>query len=210
MRGWSRWNFSARNGNEICPAYAGVIPFSLKYSFKASYLSRVCGDDPIWKTYVTCNSLFVPRMRGWSLDNELSRLNIEICPAYAGMILYSWKATTQKDNLSRVCGDDPCNPVSKGVSRLFVPRMRGWSFKSVGDTHCVFICPAYAGMIPKRNAKILRCWYLSRVCGDDPRTATPSAEKAAFVPHMQGWFLGRNCRYEYYPFFWRLWANIYG
>ena len=48
-----------------------------------------------------------------------------ICPAYAGMILFTLQSRYMVGNLSRVCGDDP-GPFERyeGIDE-FVPRMRG-------------------------------------------------------------------------------------
>ena len=51
--------------------------------------------------------------------------SINICPAYAGMILQRVKIVIVRIHLSRVCGDDPSIPVSKVEWGGFVPRMRG-------------------------------------------------------------------------------------
>ena len=53
-----------RGSLSICPAYAGMIPFPIFYLLKYSYLSRVCGDDPIIMDKDAIAMTFVPRMRG--------------------------------------------------------------------------------------------------------------------------------------------------
>ena len=53
-----------RGSLSICPAYAGMILLGETIGNTASYLSRVCGDDPHCLVKVTIVYLFVPRMRG--------------------------------------------------------------------------------------------------------------------------------------------------
>ena len=86
-------------------------------------------------------------MRGWSSIYISHAASPFICPAYAGMILAMFGFIGDKDNLSRVCGDDPNTGVSIAADGKFVPRMRGWSYNCIGFLDIAEICPAYAGMI---------------------------------------------------------------
>ena len=49
---------------EVCPAYAGMIPEVEVQVNKLASLSRVCGDDPMVGCIVVYGFKFVPRMRG--------------------------------------------------------------------------------------------------------------------------------------------------
>ena len=103
------------------------------------------------------------------------------------MILYEGSAHILTCNLSRVCGDDP------GVAGFcyclcrFVPRMRGWSPRSYRLYRFQVICPAYAWMILCKIFAKLFSWYLSRVCGGDPRLSDFRERYQAFVPRMREW-----------------------
>ena len=72
---------------EICPAYAGMIPVIINIDKLFLNLSRVCGDDPQNKKVLFIRNSFVPRMRGWSQVRLEVYCSTVICPAYAGMIL---------------------------------------------------------------------------------------------------------------------------
>ena len=88
MRGWSENIVHIIFCREICPAYAGMIPyFFIKKIFRKN-LSRVCGDDPRLLFPRLKHFSFVPRMRGWSLELWQQSNSSKICPAYAGMILF--------------------------------------------------------------------------------------------------------------------------
>ena len=50
---------------------------------------------------------------------------MNICPAYAGMILSDLRSPREARYLSRVCGDDPALEEKWREEDLFVPRMRG-------------------------------------------------------------------------------------
>ena len=127
MRGWSSPPAPNCSNRLICPAYAGMILMA-RPEYEALYdLSRVCGDDPQTTKKWEESSTFVPRMRGWSLEQLYQQCRMLICPAYAGMILLCGIFAISCLYLSRVCGDDPCTACFLKTSVLFVPRMRGWS-----------------------------------------------------------------------------------
>ena len=147
MRGWSLATYKIADVTEICPAYAGMIPTKPLMQESITYLSRVCGDDPCAAAFLAKLSIFVPRMRGWSLPSAGFRWCFPICPAYAGMILVYSKATRVGPDLSRVCGDDPGGLSITTHRSGFVPRMRGWSYFEWREYNNSNICPAYAGMI---------------------------------------------------------------
>ena len=49
------------------------------------------------------------------------------------------------------------------------------------------ICPAYAGMILRFFRLSAWIYDLSRVCGDDPKSANYRDKLVIFVPRMRGW-----------------------
>ena len=168
MRGWSHLQKRPCGEKRICPAYAGMIPRTMKDTFFNPHLSRVCGDDPKIADYIKVGDKFVPRMRGWSpCCSRLSTIT-GICPAYAGMIPVVYRNGGLCRNLSRVCGDDPISALHLVLQLQFVPRMRGWSCISRSLRMRTVICPAYAGMIPWEGYSCGLWEDLSRVCGDDP------------------------------------------
>ena len=131
---------------------------------------------------------FVPRMRGWSSSHWVFAYSLQICPAYAGVILACCLWYLKHLDLSRVCGGDPAYFEVWEESVKFVPRMRGWSQANL-DSCCDFsICPAYAGVI----LYILDCAtysiHLSRVCGGDPSRSYRKKYFKRFVLRMRGWF----------------------
>ena len=164
-----------------------MIPYCTRIGIVCVNLSRVCGDDPERKKLTFVLLQFVPRMRGWSLLSNRKYKESLICPAYAGMILPDYKDRKKYYNLSRVCGDDPYLFHILHNHLEFVPRMRGWSLLSHDLFYILFICPAYAGMIPGSLFLLSLSRYLSRVCGDDPITGGTSTNKNSFVPRMRGW-----------------------
>ena len=172
MRGWSPTYPPKVLLVEICPAYAGMILVLASSPKLTAYLSRVCGDDPAPILRYQFSKIFVPRMRGWSLNWFILNIPFSICPAYAGMILKYNYMYIDFANLSRVCGDDPAQKMMEIFFDIFVPRMRGWSLDwETRGTTCS-ICPAYVGMI-------LTCH--SRNEGG-----------AEFVPRMRGWSSNQN------------------
>ena len=126
-------------------------------------------------------------MRGWSRNSGFKGHSAGICPAYAGMIPEIFAKDDRSYHLSRVCGDDPCDCHYASNSKIFVPRMRGWSWNRLFKILSKQICPAYAGMIPKAEEAMLIQEYLSRVCGDDPTPFNPLICRSVFVPRMRGW-----------------------
>ena len=128
-------------------------------------------------------------MRGWSVRPRVIERSTPICPAYAGMILWFAPVDASPDNLSRVCGDDPLPQVPFLKLRLFVPRMRGWSWPQVQKSRKRKICPAYAGMILDHLSVTKELMNLSRVCGDDPAGMNNYTKYSEFVPRMRGWSL---------------------
>ena len=126
-------------------------------------------------------------MRGWSWNIIICISTLQICPAYAGMILNDTASSDKTKNLSRVCGDDPkLGPLILMYS-TFVPRMRGWSHRFYYMSNYILICPAYAGMILLTLLWILQEKNLSRVCGDDPKSCLFILALFKFVPRMRGW-----------------------
>ena len=187
MRGWSHLQKRPCGEKRICPAYAGMIPRTMKDTFFNPHLSRVCGDDPKIADYIKVGDKFVPRMRGWSpCCSRLSTIT-GICPAYAGMIPVVYRNGGLCRNLSRVCGDDPgLGTTGKEIAK-FVPRMRGWSYFRPSSRPSVAICPAYAGMILYKPKLTDEDCNLSRVCGDDPMRGIFMWLVRGFVPRMRGW-----------------------
>ena len=167
MRGWSYDEEFAQKAKGICPAYAGMILAKIIRAEDFPHLSRVCGDDPNW-------------------ENKDDGFH-QICPAYAGMILETFTFLQYRTNLSRVCGDDPIGTDFYGSNPVFVPRMRGWSWKQRTARSLESICPAYAGMIPLKKRNAPRINDLSRVCGDDPMANCEGKFQNIFVPRMRGW-----------------------
>ena len=157
--------------------------------FIKKYLSRVCGDDPMFPRVRVEDMLFVPRMRGWSQDKQVCFPSLHICPAYAGMILLNCLLLFCLNHLSRVCGDDPHRQIINPQNLRFVPRMRGWSHCKSGKWNGTIICPAYAGMILLEHENRAHALHLSRVCGDDPLFFPSCIWKHLFVPRMRGWSL---------------------
>ena len=96
--------------------------------------------------------------------------------------------------MSRVCGDDPWVYSSIKNIITFVPRMRGWSWILERMPYWIFICPAYAGMIPHEDQKQQDLGNLSRVCGDDPSKWACFGKQLWFVPRMRGWSSGKRGR----------------
>ena len=84
------------------------------------------------------------------------------------MILFLYLSAVLEENLSRVCGDDPLSTIPFKCSSIFVPRMRGCSSIFSSCITVVYICPAYAGMLPLLRIEAVSSSDLSRVCGDDP------------------------------------------
>ena len=164
-----------------------MIPFQYFFVFPIHHLSRVCGDDPRIQGVLSQLVIFVPRMRGWSRTLLRFLKRSEICPAYAGMILYPVLKGEWRRDLSRVCGDDPPRIMAKCKFQRFVPRMRGWSYRIVFFFRHILICPAYAGMIPVMTNSWPNLSDLSRVCGDDPKMDFGIGSVVAFVPRMRGW-----------------------
>ena len=164
-----------------------MILKSKSIEYNSSYLSRVCGDDPTFRTGKRRTAQFVPRMRGWFLLIAIGGKERVICPAYAGMILTKTLLTFPFKYLSRVCGDDPIELCSFFVIFWFVPRMRGWSRSWPIHDQIYPICPAYAGMIPVGMLSPKLFPHLSRVCGDDPTIDFGKAYPVEFVPRMRGW-----------------------
>ena len=66
---------------------------------------RVCGGDPC----TTC----------------IFKTNLEVFPAYAGVIPQSAISSTKTRGVPRVCGGDPCYAFLPGCLQLCSPRMRG-------------------------------------------------------------------------------------
>ena len=164
-----------------------MIPTLQDIFARLSNLSRVCGDDPVSHSVNQFNIIFVPRMRGWSLQQEEKQAIAEICPAYAGMIPEFFLLIEFFHYLSRVCGDDPGYRNLWRDGRLFVPRMRGWSLSKYLRCTILRICPAYAGMILRRADNGDSGGDLSRVCGDDPVSEFNKMLAKKFVPRMRGW-----------------------
>ena len=168
MRGWSYYRNLLLRWFFICPAYAGMILGKMFGYNIMKDLSRVCGDDPSRRNVFTWHFRFVPRMRGWSPMLSWTVKIFAICPAYAGMIPDVIVNSQDFCDLSRVCGDNPRICSSASLSKEFVPRMRGWSYLLSGFLCVLWICPAYAGMIPQAMEDEIKRRDLSRVCGDNP------------------------------------------
>ena len=129
-------------------------------------------------------------MRGWSCRVRKARSVQTICPAYAGVIPAKFDDLENSLHLSRVCGGDPNVIFVEKVVTVFVPRMRGWSWRD--DFHALMdnICPAYAGVIPTHSDTLGDNVNLSRVCGGDPVIHIGNFPNNLFVPRMRGW----SCR----------------
>ena len=126
-------------------------------------------------------------MRGWSHMKYISQVVKYICPAYAGVILVCFFLNLHNSDLSRVCGGDPEQRRVYVYLTWFVPRMRGWSHRTIRRKRNKTICPAYAGVIPDDNGVYEFVIYLSRVCGGDPNSNFDIVSFVVFVPRMRGW-----------------------
>ena len=49
-------------------------------------MSRACGDGSVYKGGKTLHNKYVPRLRGWFVNQDNHKIITVVCPALAGMI----------------------------------------------------------------------------------------------------------------------------
>ena len=94
------------------------------------------------------------------------QMELEVLPAYAGMIPRLPRLPLPLTCAPRVCGDDPCVPCRQKCNRI--------------------VLPAYAGMIRKDTASLAVRYGAPRVCGDDPKYGKLLVVGEVCSPRMRG------------------------
>ena len=170
MRGWSLFLLVGYPWYLILPAHAGMILPLKTWRSKLLNITRTCGDDPQDKSHSRLNCSYYPHMRGWSFLISNKQNSSYILPAHAGMILRHCLYRRTLYDITRTCGDDPASPRNAKQIVWYYPHMRGWSYDVIHSTSGKSILPAHAGMIPVKTFKIKVYRYITRTCGDDPKS----------------------------------------
>ncbi len=148
-RGWSLNKFSFRNGIQVLPACAGVIPFRrLLLSSKVCF-TRMRGGDPVLSNGEKMRVEFYPHARGWSRLHQYSIVQAIVLPACAGVILILIAPSSAWSCFTRMRGGDPDINAGCANNLMFYPHARGWSQITERELNGYEVLPACAGVIPR-------------------------------------------------------------
>jgi len=153
----------------VCPAYAGIDLTTALSSTPWRGLPRVRGDRPGGRYMRPASMRSAPRTRGSTLPTLTGRIDITVCPAYAGIDLVKASHSQCDAGLPRVRGDRPDRTRASGEPGASAPRTRGSTPLHLEDALAVKVCPAYAGIDPASPGRCSRRQGLPRVRGDRPR-----------------------------------------
>ena len=147
---------------------------------------RVRGDVPIEAYASITPSVFSPRTRGCSVENQHFCVFSSVFPAYAGMFRLERRRSKNQHCFPRVRGDVPTKG-KLGLNLLpFSPRTRGCSV-SKNPAHPLWhVFPAYAGMFLSYSCHGINSTRFPRVRGDVPLNRMRSPMRPKFSPRTRG------------------------
>ena len=130
----------------VFPACAGMFRVPKLSTVIQGRFPRVCGDVPPDKPKDLSEELFSPRVRGCSDIKGLTKPELIVFPACAGMFLSQSEMSEKKFRFPRVCGDVPMFSMVARLIGKFSPRVRGCSSSGHAAGTMGFVFPACAGM----------------------------------------------------------------
>ncbi len=192
VRGWSLPAQGFDDQGSVVPARAGVVPSSRVSSISAQAWSpRVRGWSPRGQGRVAVY-WWSPRVRGWSGRLGPAMSVPVVVPARAGVVPSAARSGPGTPCGPRACGGGPCCGANSRRTRVWSPRVRGWSLLWSELPQDSGVVPARAGVAPRPVAARPSPTGAPCACGDcsevgDGWSATERGEAAvAVVPARAG------------------------
>ena len=186
-RGWSQAKAGSGDGDDGCPAHAGMVPCRACAAPIRSRLPRPRGDGPVSCCGVPPSSLVAPPTRGWSLEAADRYRHAGGCPAHAGMVPHCLAGQSPHSWLPRPRGDGPSWRRTRTPSSPVAPPTRGWSTDGRRRARSHAGCPAHAGMVPKNTQLHTGPERLPRPRGDGPARSASWGSRSGVAPPTRGW-----------------------
>ena len=176
-----RWS-----GSGVCPARAGIDLLHMHTFVHDSSLPRASGDRPSSTTPTRCASESAPRERGSTLgDAGLSRA-AGVCPARAGIDPTPATGGPVPSGLPRASGDRPLPYAHRIEFDGSAPRERGSTCLRSTPLRRSTVCPARAGIDPRRPRPSATSSGLPRASGDRPSRSSVAPWFSRSAPRERG------------------------
>ena len=111
----------------VFPAHAGIHRSRYDARCRRRCLPRACGDSPESLTAALALRASSPRMRGFTLYDELESGRDRVFPAHAGIHPHVVPEASTPPGLPRACGDSPRTGHGSRAFHESSPRMRGFT-----------------------------------------------------------------------------------
>ena len=181
-----KWHLFDERWRLVLPAHAGVI---LSYGpplDKRKSITRTCGGDPNSGLHFGAFLEYYPHMRGWSPLFQQCLLLHLVLPAHAGVIPENIKLFLLVTCITRTCGGDPIYNNKYIYIYMYYPHMRGWSSDHRIAHNFAKVLPAHAGVILRISVCTIIYICITRTCGGDPSTISPSNISTPVLPAHAG------------------------
>ena len=129
---------------------------------------------------------FAPHTRGSTCNGTIFRHTCRVCPAHAGVYLQWNDLPAHMPSLPRTRGGLPAMERSSGTHAEFAPHTRGSTQQGGQCADCHIVCPAHAGVYPKRSCHRRSQACLPRTRGGLPSRTFQCSPSGMFAPHTRG------------------------
>ncbi len=146
-RGWSQLMPVRVSGDDVFPAYAGMVRCPRRSPRWSGCLPCVRGDGPLLQGAKDRPCVSSLRTRGWSVVRSFAPPEDRVFPAYAGMVPAPEPRYKACPRLPCVRGDGPDPRAARRVAGASSLRTRGWSQCEGAHAQQEQVFPAYAGMV---------------------------------------------------------------
>ena len=170
----------------VCPARAGIGLLPAVVSSSLERLPRASGDRPLGALPDRSRRASAPRERGSAHSRPPRPARGLVCPARAGIGPTFTSSEPRPKRLPRASGDRPPEPDMTGVDFWSAPRERGSAFRAGLDDRPPDVCPARAGIGPRRREDQPRRSSLPRASGDRPPVCWMKHGAEASAPRERG------------------------
>ena len=170
----------------VCPAHAGVYPFSSLRIPCLYRLPRTRGGLPDSSRLASTTDMFAPHTRGSTRHYSGTIVDNNVCPAHAGVYRPACRCSRPGLGLPRTRGGLPIGAAVSSLCFTFAPHTRGSTQGSIAEFQCPPVCPAHAGVYPLSDALAQALQRLPRTRGGLPPITVPPHSRAKFAPHTRG------------------------
>ncbi len=148
---------------------------------------HACGDGPRSSCQDARQTLFSPRVWGWSGEPDTGANRAAVFPTRVGMVRDPCCHSQVTASFPHACGDGPMVSMVSSTTSTFSPRVWGWS----GPGYCHFpldyVFPTRVGMVRRVKGNKIKSARFPHACGDGPAKNDGGAERKEFSPRVWGW-----------------------